>query len=388
MEVDYGELIEEYECLRKYWKNGKYIIVDHESVVLLNQCILLHYFRLVLPRDLIRPYNLFPRVPGRAWYVQYLHDKLLQNVKSTILLDVGTGAYAIYAMLAARIFKTKATHVRGTDTDCRAVKNSQKIIEANELSQIIDVKHTSASDNMFAQLSSTPHAITMCNPPFYSSVEEMQQKRSEKYASRTLVELKGSSGELYTKGGEVGFVMKMLRDSMHYHHQNIWFTCLLSRYSSLLPLINFLKYLHIKDHYVQDFTLGQTTRWILLWNFRGWKLDTTWANYKLRKLQSYPKTILPICGKLQKSLAQIEMLLNQKTTEKLQIILESSEQLHIVAEFDCWSRKYRRRKMAKKSDTHIFNLHHRQSVQLIWLQGSNFELFQSFHGFVSSLYSL
>ncbi|AQZ17693.1 hypothetical protein BZL39_M02500 [Zygosaccharomyces parabailii] len=388
MEVDYGELVEKYECLRKYWKNGRYVIVDHESVVLLNQCILLHYFCLVLPGDLIRPYNLFPRVPGRAWYVQFLHDKLLQNVDSTILLDVGTGAYAIYAMLAARIFKTKVTHVRGTDTDCGAVRNSQKIIEANELTQIIDVKHTSASDNMFAQLSSAPHTITMCNPPFYSSMEEMQQKRSEKYASRALVELKGSSGELYTKGGEFGFVMKMLTDSMHHRHENIWFTCLLSRHSSLLPLINFLKYLHVKDHYVQDFTLGQTTRWILLWNFRDWKFDTTCANYKLRKLQSYPATVLPIRGKLQKSLAEIEILLNQKTTEKLQIILESSEQLHIVAEFDCWSRKYRRRKMAKKSDTHIFNLRHKQSVQLIWLRGSNFELFQSFHGFVSSLYFL
>lgn len=389
MDVNYSALIEKYEDLKKYWRNGKYEIINNEAVVLLNRCILLHYLDLVLPKELVKPGNLFPRIPGRAWYVQFAHDNLLQNTDSTTLLDVGTGAYAIYAIIAARIFKSKVKLILGTDIDRDAVKNARKLVQINGLAQIIDIRQIeSPGDNMFEDLRNVSHAITMCNPPFYSSPEEMQQQCTRKVESKLLLELEGTSNELFTQGGEVEFVKKMFRDSVAHCHQKIWFTCMISKFSSLKPLNDYLECLQIKDHYVQDYTLGQTTRWVILWNFRNWKFNTTRISYKLRKLQSFFPTVLSIGHKLRKSLTEIEILLNQETSGKLHTILESPEELFVIAEFDCWSRAYRRRKVPKESDTHIFRLCFKQSLHIIWSQGSNSALFQSFHGFVNSLYLL
>ena len=53
----------------------------------------------------------------------------------------------------------------------------------------------------------------MCNPPFYSSVEEMQQSAAIKQARPNAV-CHGTASEMITDGGEVAFVKRIIDESV------------------------------------------------------------------------------------------------------------------------------------------------------------------------------
>lgn len=91
------------------------------------------------------------------------------------------------------------------------------------------------------------YAFTMCNPPFYSSVEEMSdrsmQKSSFNINSAKLLPTSASHNELVTDGGEVGFIGKMIKESrMQVIGGKVgWFTTLVgikSNYEELRRRLN------------------------------------------------------------------------------------------------------------------------------------------------------
>ncbi len=72
-------------------------------------------------------------------------------------------------------------------------------------------------DGVFDPMPTSFH-FTMCNPPFFSSEEELEKTYKSRSAkcprpppnnART-----GSSNEVVVEGGEVAFVIKMINDSM------------------------------------------------------------------------------------------------------------------------------------------------------------------------------
>lgn len=411
MEIDYTALAEKYDCLKAYWRDGRYNISDNRAIILLNRCILLEYYGINIPEILVKPQNLFPRIPGRACYVKFINEELLKGLErfknglsgtkssSNTILDVGTGAYAVYALLLTRICKGKLERIIGTDIDIASLKNATGIVAANGLSHLITMKYQEYNANAFQCLQEVEGEaiITMCNPPFYSSFEEFRRLREEKSNSEDMVPLNGTANELVTNGGELVFVTRLIDDSITIDRKNrqwIWFTCLLSKFSSLQPLIRHMKVdLNIKDYYVQPLKIGQTTRWILCWNFQNLKLNISNKNSRLKKLQSYYTTVLPIHLTRPKTVKEIEHIITQKTNGRLQTYLKSSLELSLITEVgDCWSRKYHRGNYKNPEQLIIHQFLLIQSLEdqteLMWIQGSDFQLFQSLHGFLSRLYLL
>lgn len=411
MDIDYNALVEKNDCLKAYWRDGRYNISDNTAIILLNKCILWEYYGIKIPEISVKPNNLFPRVPGRACYVKFINDGLLKSLEllknglsgtkspATTILDVGTGAYAVYALLLTHICKGKLDRIIGTDIDMDSLKNASAIVAANNLSHLVTMKYEEGKANAFQCLKEIrgEAIITMCNPPFYSSFEEFQRLREEKSNSEVMLPLNGTANELVTNGGEVVFVTKLIDDSVAIDRKNqqwIWFTSLLSRFSSLQPLIRHMKVdLNIRDYYVQALKIGQTTRWILCWNFQDLKLNISDKNSKLKKVQSYYTTVIPFHLTRPKTVKDIEHIIAQKTNGRLQTYLKNSMELSLITEVgDCWSRKYRRKNYNNPEHLIIHQFLLIQSLEgqteLMWIQGSNFQLFQSLHGFLSRLYLL
>lgn len=55
----------------------------------------------------------------------------------------------------------------------------------------------------------------MCNPPFYSSKEELEQGRENKELEPSAV-CTGSDTEMITEGGEYGFIERIINESLIY----------------------------------------------------------------------------------------------------------------------------------------------------------------------------
>ena len=64
-------------------------------------------------------------------------------------------------------------------------------------------------------LNSDEFDFTMCNPPFYSSREEIERSKSEKEFSPSAV-CTGAETEMITPGGESAFVQQIVTESLTY----------------------------------------------------------------------------------------------------------------------------------------------------------------------------
>ena len=178
-------------------------------------------------------------------------------------IDVGTGSVAIYAVLACA--KNPGWTVVGTDVDEEALSHARKVLEddANNavatgserrLRERIQLVHTRGA--LLGELvppagDATPHThpryhFTMCNPPFYASPEERQASTDAKKAARAWAE--GHPHELYTPGGEAGFVLQLLEESLVTREQIVyvprspsWYTTMLGKLASVHTLIHALR---------------------------------------------------------------------------------------------------------------------------------------------------
>lgn len=398
MEVDYKLLVGKYSCLKKYWENDRYQFRDNEAIAILNRCILQHYFGLKIDETLVSTKNLFPRVPSRYAYVSFVQQNILEpllfsNSSSEVtFLDVGTGAYAIYALLATYLNET--AKVIASDIDQDSLDNASKVIHDNNLRDRITLTHVNSADSVIAPLTKEPIPgsilITVCNPPFYSCVEDIGSNRKREFSSKHVVRLQGTSKELVTEGGEEIFICKMINDSIELSaYQNLcWFTSLVSKFSSLNPIVQFLQKSAATDYYVYEFKVGDTTRWIICWNFQHLKLDTLNINRKLNKLQRFSTTTYVLQRLVMKPIFEVEKEIAAKSASMVECLADDDKLYITVNHGDVWSRKFRRQrfKPTKTGTVHEFFLYPKDSGwHLRWIKGNDYQLFQSFHGFLKTI---
>ncbi|KAG5649509.1 hypothetical protein H0H81_003367, partial [Sphagnurus paluster] len=156
--------------------------------------------------------------------------------------------------------------------------------------------------------------FTMCNPPFYSSLEDMTGSKAAKELGAFGV-CTGAPVEMITQGGEVHFVSTMVRESMHsntvtqenageYDKQNEkrrcaadgtmlpkpepeagsnhysrsgtkivrWYTSMLGKMGSVKQIIELFKELEITNYAITEFVQGQTRRWAVGWSHSNYRL--------------------------------------------------------------------------------------------------------------------
>ncbi len=279
---DFKALTDTHKELKPYVRPNKYGDIsidffDAKAVKELNKALLLHHYQLDywdIPEG-----HLCPPIPGRADYIHYLADLILdteelktKNNTAIHCLDIGVGTNCIYPIIGVQTYGW--TFV-GVDIAPTAIASSQKIIEKNpSLQKAISLRLQSNPKNIFNGIvkKEDHFDITLCNPPFHASAEAAQKAASTKLknlkaTATTSLNFGGQHHELWCKGGELEFVKNMVRQSQHYSNNCTWFTCLISKKENIRPLKVLLKKIGVTQVKNISMSQGNKISRILAWKF-------------------------------------------------------------------------------------------------------------------------
>uniref|UniRef100_A0A7S3N5K6 Uncharacterized protein n=1 Tax=Euplotes harpa TaxID=151035 RepID=A0A7S3N5K6_9SPIT len=101
----------------------------------------------------------------------------------------------------------------------------------------------------------------MCNPPFFSSLVERTERRSVK-------SVHSRKDEDVTEGGEIGFLCRMVKESVAFKHKIKWFTAFIGRKIDFVFLCKYLECMLDDIVYTSGtIEMGHTKRWLIAWKF-------------------------------------------------------------------------------------------------------------------------
>ncbi|KAJ2958773.1 hypothetical protein NQZ79_g5684 [Umbelopsis isabellina] len=322
----------------KYGANGSAYIdfKNSDASRALTKCLFKKDFGL----DVDIPENtLCPPIPNRLNYVLWIEDLL-----SECQLDGGA--------------------VLGIDI---SIDSAQNNIEKNNLQSRIKIFHNNDSscilpleelENQGYILSETQITFSMCNPPFFKSIEEIESgieaKMDEPSAVSITLVCTGTHSEMITEGGEVAFITKMVQESLRWKHRIIWFTTMIGKRDTLAKVKQEIAANNIDNYTVTEFNQGHTKRWGFAWSFGDKRVadnvslnafitsDDLPTAKKLRQVQA-PKiqfsTQLP--ADIMKSTAEMQGILNDLDAAS---ISSNNNQIAGSMYSNTWSRKARRQK--------------------------------------------
>lgn len=352
-----------------------------------------------LPTD-----RLCPPIPNRLNYILWIQDILdpFHSASAAAVrgIDVGTGASCIYPLLGCRIspsWSFIATEIDPLSYDCA----SDNVASNGLQSRIHLHKVVSREPILSPLLGSDAFDFTMCNPPFYSSREEMEKSAAEKEFSPSAV-CTGTDTEMITPGGESAFVRQMVTESLIYRTKCRWFTSMLGKLSSLTEVFNCLQENGVENYAITEFLQGQTRRWAIGWSFGDERLPDTVSRistHSLHGMMPPHNTIRQPLGSVGGTIAFQRLKQILETTEGVVIIQEHSTPdgvtIRLTAIENTWSRAARRKKdKASSSGTHQkavsspvvlvcqITLSHKQ-LEFDWVRGRDRSLFESFCSHIS-----
>ena len=255
--------------------------------------ILLDYYHQIKYFSLPEGY-LCPPVPGRADYIHYVADLLAETYGRTPhgshfhMLDMGTGASAVFGLLAAAIYRWKCTMA---DVDQKALDSASAIWRHNEsVLSAGDFRHQTHSHLFFEKIIRPDDFfdVVVCNPPFHSSEAEAKLRADKKFTSlkkskreKTVLNFGGTSGELWYPGGEATFIKGMMAESIRFGNQCYWFTTLVSRQSTLPVIYNVLDEVRARKVKTIDMGQGNKRSRIVCWTFFTPEQEKAWQKMKM-----------------------------------------------------------------------------------------------------------
>ena len=244
---------------------------DNQAVICLNKALIKTYYNIDnwdIPAGF-----LCPPIPGRADYIHYIAD-LLTKKKNINVLDIGTGANCIYPIIGSQTFSWNYT---ASDIDPKSIENAQKIIDSNEnLKNKVKLKLQKDRNHIFVGVieKNDRFDLTMCNPPFHSSLEDALKANQRKVDNLNKgnnniqkgLNFGGQKAELWCPGGERLFLKKMAKESAIFASQVYYFTSLISNKENVKPTIKVLEKLGAKCQ-VLEMSQGQKISRVLAWTF-------------------------------------------------------------------------------------------------------------------------
>ena len=170
---------------------------------------------------------LCPPIPGRADYIHYAADLLGSSNNGKIptgfrvkCMDIGVGASCVFPIIGNKEYGWSFI---GSETDPVAIESASKIVNYNAfLKRNIDLRLQDNPKDIFHGIMerNEPVDITICNPPFHSSLEEAQEGTLRKLSSLNhkkittpTLNFGGQNTELWCEGGEERFVREIGRAS-------------------------------------------------------------------------------------------------------------------------------------------------------------------------------
>ena len=153
---------------------------NSDAVKMLNTALLKQHYG-IDNWDIPKGY-LCPPVPGRADYIHHVAD-LLKNYNFDELppsnkvnvLDIGTGANGIYALISAKEYGWNCV---ATEIDDIALKSIANIVASNEsVKEKITIRKQDDPTNTLRGVLKLgeKYDLTICNPPFHASLEEAKK---------------------------------------------------------------------------------------------------------------------------------------------------------------------------------------------------------------------
>jgi 23S rRNA (adenine1618-N6)-methyltransferase len=286
---NFEDLIKSQPTLKQYVHLNKYQresinFHDPNAVLALNTALLKHFYGIAW--DIPKGY-LCPPIPGRADYIHYVADLLRSDQIPVRCLDIGVGANCVYPIIGIKEYDWSFV---GTDIDAEAIENVNNIIRKNPtLATHLEVRHQKNVDSIFkgVLIKDEYFDISICNPPFHSSLEEAQKGTKRKLSNlkskkinQAQLNFGGQQNELWRKGGELKFINDMIHESTSYKSSILWFTSLVSKKSNLKSIYYSLKMAKVKEVKTIKMDHGNKQSRIVAWTFHGAKEQEKWARRK------------------------------------------------------------------------------------------------------------
>jgi 23S rRNA (adenine1618-N6)-methyltransferase len=281
---DFKKLIEScpelasFVALNKY-NNESIDFANPHAVKALNRALLKHFYGLT---DWDIPENyLCPPIPGRADYIHYMAD-LLSSVNGGVIprgeevrvLDIGVGANCVYPIIGCREY---GWHFVGTDIDPVAIESARKIVEMNSvLKGMIELRLQPVPADIFRGIIQPDEQfdLSICNPPFHSSMEEASAATKRKITNlthgkiaKTIQNFGGQNIELCYEGGEEAFVRRMIQQSARIPAQCKWFSTLIAKSDHLPAVYKSLEIARASEVRTIDMAQGQKVSRVVVWRF-------------------------------------------------------------------------------------------------------------------------
>jgi len=295
MGYDFKKLVKTNPELSKFiiinkYENKSIDFSNPEAVITLNKSLLKHHYGIDnwnIPNG-----YLCPPIPGRADYIHYLADLLATNNKGSIpkgkkirCLDIGVGANCIYPMIGTKEYDWSFT---GSEIAPVAVKSANKVIEYNNLKNI-KIKLQKNSKNIFKGVIENKDSfdLTMCNPPFYGSMQEAAEANlrklnnlKKKNVKRVKKNFGGQSNELWCEGGEQKFIENMIKQSKEFSSSCFWFTTLVAKKTHLKSIHYHLDKVGAKEVKVIEMSQGNKISRVIAWTFLTKAQQKKWVDTK------------------------------------------------------------------------------------------------------------
>jgi 23S rRNA (adenine1618-N6)-methyltransferase len=261
---------------------------DAQAVKMLNKALIKHYYHIQY-WDIPANY-LCPPIPGRADYIHNMADLLAFKNKEKIpqgtkikCLDIGVGANCIYPIIGNRVY---GWNYVGTDIDKAAISSANKIVDLNPtLKGNIEIRFQQNSRNIFQDIIQINERfdVTVCNPPFHSSLAEAQRGSLRKLNNlkgkkntKVVLNFGGQNAELWCQGGEVQFVKNMIFESKRFYNSCFYFTTLISKQVNLKYVYETLHQVEVAEIKIMGMGQGNKTSRIVAWTFLNKEQQEKW----------------------------------------------------------------------------------------------------------------
>jgi 23S rRNA (adenine1618-N6)-methyltransferase len=281
---DFKPLIESENSLKEFVRPNKYddLSIDFanpNAVIALNKALLSHFYG--VKNWSIPEGYLCPPIPGRADYIHHIADLLASSNGGKIPkgnsikgLDIGVGANCIYPIIGVSVY---AWQFVGSEIDDTSIQSLENIINSNEsLKNNIKVKVQENPKNIFKGIISSEdkYHFTLCNPPFHKSLNEALlgnkrkvQNLTKQTTAKSALNFGGKNNELWCEGGEITFIKNMIKESLEFSKNCLWFTTLVSKKENLPFIYKSLKDIKAVDVKTIEMAHGQKISRIVAWTF-------------------------------------------------------------------------------------------------------------------------